>query len=109
MDCSECGDASFPEENGHTAPTQQEIQWGKAEEPRQCQSLTSGPCTAGGSRSKAASVLARLHALAEAEAELAAHAGALQHAEAELQARSRAAEQHRRRAPARLPSCPEVG
>ncbi|KAK9836025.1 hypothetical protein WJX81_006911 [Elliptochloris bilobata] len=50
----------------------------------------------GGSRNKGTSVLARLHALAEAEAELAAHAAALQGAEAQLQARARAADEHRR-------------
>lgn len=62
---------------------------------------------AGGSRAKAASVLARLHALAEAEAELAAHAAALQGAEAALQARARAADEHRRHATARFcrPDC----
>lgn len=53
---------------------------------------------AGGSRSKGASVLARLHALAEAQAELEGHSAALQRAEAELQARARAADEHRRRA-----------
>lgn len=53
---------------------------------------------AGGSRSKGASVLARLHALAEAQAEMEAHSAALQRAEEELQARARAADEHRRRA-----------
>ena len=43
-------------------------------------------------------MLARLHALGEAEAELAAHAAALARAEGELRARAAAAEQHRRRA-----------
>ena len=56
------------------------------------------PWHAGGSRSKGASVLARLHALAEAQAELEGHTAALQRAEAELQARARAADEHRRRA-----------
>ena len=53
---------------------------------------------AGGSRSKGALVLARLHALAQAQDELDGHSVALQRAEAELQARSRAAAEHRRHA-----------
>lgn len=53
-------------------------------------------------------MLARLHALGEAEAELATHAAALERAEGELRARATAAEQHRRRAGPRAAGGPCV-
>ena len=50
----------------------------------------------GGSRNTGASVLARLKALAEAEAELQLHAAALAHAEGQLKGLEAAAASHKK-------------
>lgn len=55
-----------------------------------------GGTLTGGSRNKGGSVLARLHELAEAEAQLAAAQGRLAQAQAALQGMSAAAQQHKR-------------
>lgn len=52
--------------------------------------------TAGGSRSSTASILTRLHALAEAEQQLQHHTAALHQAQATLQAMAAAAASHNR-------------
>lgn len=51
---------------------------------------------AGGSRNSTASILTRLHALAEAEQQLAGHSTALQQAQAALQSMAAAAASHNR-------------
>jgi hypothetical protein len=55
-----------------------------------------GGTLTGGSRNKGGSVLARLHELAEAEAQLAAAQGRLAQAQAALQGMSAASQQHKR-------------